>query len=405
MTAAVQIPDALASLYDDGVIEQVLRPLMSGKEAQVFLVLAGGAVRVAKIYKDAQHRSFKHRAEYTEGRKTRNSRDARALAKRSKHGRSQDESAWKSTEVDMIHRLHAGGVRVPTPYAFIDGVLVMECVVGPDGEPAPRLGDRAFSPDEARAIYGRVMREIVRMLAAGVVHGDLSEFNVLLAGDEPVIIDFPQAVDTAKNPNARRLLLRDVDNVFRFLSRHAPGEPRLPYGEEMWALHESNALAPDTRLTGRFQAARQRSSPESVLGLIRDADRDERSRRDALGMRGGPRPGPPAAPGPRPSSGATHPARPGSPQGPRAETPRYAPQPQRRDAPQHPRRDAPQHARRDAPQPPRHDAPPYGRPSSPQHPRPDAPQPQRSDAVSSPRAEGQQPDRAGDHRRRPRRRR
>lgn len=314
----MQIPDALAGLLDDGIIEEVVRPLMSGKEAQVFLVVAQGQLRVAKVYKDAQHRSFKNRAEYTEGRRTRNSRDQRAVDKRSKHGRAQDEAAWKSTEVDMIHRLHAGGVRVPTPYAFIDGVLVMECVVDAHGHPAPRLGDVSYTPEAARSVYERVMREIVRMLAAGVVHGDLSDFNVLVAGDEPVIIDFPQSVDTAKNSNARRLLLRDVDNMHRFLQRHVPRAPRLPYAEEMWELHESNALTPDTRLTGRFRpTTRRRGGGDSVFDLIRDAERDERKRRDALGLRGGPRPSAPQPSGGRPPPRPGRDARPPQPTGQR----------------------------------------------------------------------------------------
>ncbi len=292
----MQIPAALAPLVDDGLIEEVVRPLMSGKEAQIFLVVSQGELRVAKVYKDANQRSFKQRAEYTEGRKTRNSRDQRAVDKRSKYGRAQDEAAWKSTEVDMIHRLHAGGVRVPTPYAFSDGVLVMECVTDPNGNPAPRLGDLTLDPDSAEILYGRVMREVVRMLAVGVVHGDLSDFNVLVSGDEPVIIDFPQAVDTASNTNARKLLLRDVDNMHRFLNRFMPHLPRLAYAEEMWDLHENNALAADTRLTGRFRRTERRSSGESVLGLIEDANRDERKRREALGISGGPRGAPQGGP-------------------------------------------------------------------------------------------------------------
>ncbi|GAC1353609.1 MAG: hypothetical protein NVSMB47_06340 [Polyangiales bacterium] len=288
----MKIPDALAPLVDDGIIERVVRPLMSGKEAQVFLVVAQGQLRVAKVYKDSQQRSFKNRAEYTEGRKTRNSRDQRAVAKRTKHGRAQDEAAWKSTEIDMIYRLHAGGVRVPVPYAYFEGVLVMECVVDPDGDPAPRLGDVSFEPEAARVIYERVLREVVRMLAVGVVHGDLSDFNVLAAGDVPVIIDFPQSVDAASNTNARKLLIRDVDNMHRFLTRHVPRAPRLPYGEELWALHENAALTADTQLTGRYRPPQRRTSNESVLDLIQDADRDERRRRDQLGLRGGPRPVP-----------------------------------------------------------------------------------------------------------------
>lgn len=327
----MQTPDALASLVDEGIIERVLRPLMSGKEAQVFLVQAQGELRVAKVYKDAQHRSFKNRAMYTEGRKTRNSRDQRAVEKRSKHGRAQDEDAWKFTEVDMIHRLHAGGVRVPIPHAFIDGVLVMECVVDPDGNPAPRLGDVAFDAAGAQVIYDQVIREVVRMLAVGVVHGDLSDFNVLVSGSTPVIIDFPQSVDTAKNSSARQLLIRDVDNLHRFLTRHVPTARRRPFAEEMWELHEHNALTADTVLTGRYRATERRASGDSVLDLIQDADRDERKRRDALGLRGGPRP----APSP--------------PQRPQAQ-----PRPQRpQQPPQAPRPPASAADRSGAPQPPR----------------------------------------------------
>ncbi len=284
----MQTPDGLTSLLDDGIIERIVRPLMSGKEAQVYLVESRGTLCVAKVYKEAHNRSFKNRAEYTEGRRTRNSRDQRAIDKRTKHGREQDESAWRSTEVDIIRRLHAAGVRVPTPLAFMDGVLVMECVTDAEGNPAPRLSELSFDPATAQAMFDGVIREVVRMLSIGVVHGDLSEFNVLIGRDGPVIIDFPQSVDTASNTNSRRLLLRDVDNFHRFLSRFVPNARRLPLAEEMWDLHENNALTADTRLTGRFRSQQRRSSGESVLDLIQDADRDERRRRDALGLRGGP---------------------------------------------------------------------------------------------------------------------
>ena len=284
----MRIPDSLVSLHDQGIISEVLRPLMSGKEAQVYLTTMGDKLCVAKVYKDAQTRTFKHRADYTEGRKVRNSRDQRAMAKRSKHGREQEEAAWRSTEVDVIYRLQAGGVRVPIPYHFIDGVLIMELVMDANGDPAPRLGDVSFEPEEAIAIYDRLIREVVRMLCAGVVHGDLSDFNVLLGVDGPVIIDFPQSVDTAHNNNARQLLLRDVDNLHSFLTRFVPNARRLPYAEEMWDLHQNNALTPDTKLTGRYQAARQKANIGNVMGLIEDANRDERKRRDALGLRGGP---------------------------------------------------------------------------------------------------------------------
>jgi len=284
----MRVPESLVPLFDYGVLDDVVRPLLSGKEAHVYLVVSGGRYAVAKIYKDAQNRSFKHRAEYTEGRKVRNTRDQRAIANRSKHGREQDEAAWRSTEVDMIHRLHAAGVRVPVPYHFIEGVLLMELVTDAQGNPAPRLGDLSFDAESARVMYDRLVHATMQMLCAGVVHGDLSEFNVLIAADGPVVIDFPQSVDSAHNTNARKLLVRDVDNLHRFLSRHVPSAPRRPYAEEMWSLHERNLLTPETRLRGEFRVEQRRADTASILELIGDANRDERKRRDALGLRGGP---------------------------------------------------------------------------------------------------------------------
>jgi RIO kinase 1 len=282
------IPESLAGLAELGIIEEVIRPLMSGKEAQVYLVIAGGEERVAKIYKEAQDRTFKHRAEYTEGRKVRNTRDQRAIGKHTTHGRAQDEAAWRSTEVDMIYRLRSAGVRVPVPYHFIDGVLIMELITDRDGNPAPRLGELRFSAEEATAIFERLLREVVRMLCAGVVHGDLSDFNVLMAADGPVLIDFPQSVDSAHNPNARKLLLRDVDNLHSFLTRFARNQRRLPYAEEMWELYQSNGLAPETALTGRFRPADRSADTASVLALINEANQDETRRRERLGLKGGP---------------------------------------------------------------------------------------------------------------------
>ncbi len=286
----MRIPASLSTLFDCGAIDDVVRPLMSGKEAQVYLVVSGGNPAVAKVYKDAHNRTFKHRAVYTEGRKVRNSRDQRAIDNRSKHGRHQDEAAWRSTEVDMIRRLHAAGVRVPVPSHFIDGVLVMELIVDGEGNPAPRLGDVGFEPEMAIAIHERLIREVIKMLCAGVVHGDLSEFNVLLGADGPVVIDFPQSIDSAHNSNARRLLLRDVDNLHRFLTRSMPTTRRIPYAEEMWHLYEQNLLTPETRLSGTYRAPKTRNDMKTVFALIDDANRDERRRREALGLAGGPPP-------------------------------------------------------------------------------------------------------------------
>ena len=286
----MRMPDALSSLVDEGIIDEVLRPLMSGKEAQIYLVVAGGKQCVAKVYKEAQNRTFKHRADYTEGRKVRNSRDQRAIDKRSKHGRGQDEAAWRSTEVDMIYRLHAAGVRVPAPYQFIDGVLVMELVTGASGEPAPRLGEVNFSPEQAAAVHEHLLREVVRMLCAGVVHGDLSDFNVLMGAEGPVIIDLPQAVDPSKNQNARKLLLRDVDNLQRFLSRFVPSARRVPYAEEMWALYESNQLTPETVLRGHYRPSQKKADTSALLELIGEVNEDERRRRAATEPQGARRP-------------------------------------------------------------------------------------------------------------------
>ncbi|MBL4688883.1 MAG: hypothetical protein JKY37_30110 [Nannocystaceae bacterium] len=274
----MRIPPTLEPLVDMGIIQEVIRPLMSGKEAQLYVVVAGGEERVAKVYKEANQRSFKQRADYTDGRSIRNSRDRRAINKRSRHGRAQDEAAWRSAEVDVIYRLRDAGVRVPAPYNFMDGVLIMEMITDADGEPAPRLGDLTFSPEDALNVFNRVLQEVVRMLCAGVVHGDLSEFNVLMGADGPVVIDFPQAVDPASNSGARRLLLRDVDNLHRFLDR-VTDHRRPPFAQEMWALFERNELTPETQLRGQFRDNRRQADTKDVLGLIDDAARDEQRRR------------------------------------------------------------------------------------------------------------------------------
>jgi RIO kinase 1 len=281
----MRLPESLASLADYGIIDEALRPLMSGKEAQVYLVIAGGQECVAKVYKDAHNRTFKHRSTYTEGRKVRNTRDQRAMGKGSRHGRAQEEAAWRSTEVEMIYRLSDANVRVPKPHNFVDGVLVMELIKDEGGLPAPRLGDLTMlSASEATAIFEQLLAEVVRMLCAGVVHGDLSDFNVLMGADGPVIIDFPQAVDASSNQNAKKLLMRDVDNLHRFMARFVPGQAALPYAQEMWDLYQRGELRPDTRLTGRHRPSERRIDTRQVLALIGDADHDERRRRAALGL-------------------------------------------------------------------------------------------------------------------------
>lgn len=298
----MRIPSTLTSLAEEGLIEEVVRPLLSGKEAEVFLVRAGGELRVAKVYKEAQNRTFKNRAEYTEGRKTRNSRDQRAIHNRSRHGRAQDEAAWRSTEVDMMYRLRDAGVRVPTPHHFIDGVLVMEMIADAEGRPAPRLSEVQLDRDQATWVFDYLLAEVVRMLCAGIVHGDLSDFNVLMGADGPVIIDFPQSVDASSNQNARKLLLRDVGNLTRFLSRFVPNVRPRPYAEEMWDLYAASLLTPETRLTGHHRATERRANTREVLELIGEANYDERKRRDRQGIT---MKGVPAAPAPTPARHAT----------------------------------------------------------------------------------------------------
>jgi RIO kinase 1 len=357
----MRIPDRLVSLTDEGIVEDVVRPLMSGKEAQVYLVVSGGEQRVAKVYKEAHDRSFKQRAQYTEGRVVRNTRDQRAMTKRTRHGRDQDEAAWRAAEVDVIYRLRAAGVRVPTPHHFIDGVLIMELITDGEGNPAPRLGDVTFDAAGATKVFDHLLCEVVRMLCAGVVHGDLSNFNVLMGSDGPVIIDFPQAVNASSNQNARKLLLRDVDNLQRFLAEYVPGRAQPAYAQEMWNLYQRGELTPEARLTGRFRAEERQANTEAVLALISDAEQDERRRRQNLGlsMRGTAR----RVEVPVPQKGRRDqapPARRDQSGPPRRDQPaqmRREPGPAQRDAPLSLRRDQAGPAHRDASLPLRREQP------------------------------------------------
>jgi RIO kinase 1 len=280
----MRVPERLVPLLDLGEIDEVLRPLMAGKEAEVYLVRTRDVECVAKVYKDADFRSFTHRAEYIEGRRVRNSREQRAMNKGSRHGRLKTEEAWRSAEADAIYLLHAAGVRVPQPLTFIEGVLVMALVTDEDGDPAPRLVDRRFSADEATEVFHVVLREVVKMLCAGIVHADLSDFNILMGYDGPVLIDFPQAVDPAHNQNARRLLMRDVKNLTNFLARYAPQLRHTQFGPEMWDLYERNRLTPDTELTGRFKSNQKKADVGSLLEDILEMEREARERREALGL-------------------------------------------------------------------------------------------------------------------------
>ncbi len=280
----MRVPESLEPLLDYGVIQEVLRPLMSGKEAEVFLVVADGEERVAKVYKDAQQRSFQHRAAYTEGRRVRGSREQRAMARGSRHGRAKTEEAWRSAEVDAIRLLRAANVRVPEPFVFAEGVLVMELVRDAAGAPAPRMVDLSFTAQEATELFHVLLREVVKMLCAGVVHADLSDFNVLISADGPVIIDFPQAVDPARNQSAQKLLIRDVKNLTSFLGRFAPALLRTQYGPEMWDLYERSELTPDAELTGKFTPKKETTEVSGLLAEILEIEREARERREALGL-------------------------------------------------------------------------------------------------------------------------
>jgi RIO kinase 1 len=277
----MKAPKRLQSLVEEGLIDSVVRQLMSGKEAEVYVVRCGEETRCAKIYKEATQRSFRQAVDYTENRKVKNTRQARAMAKGTRFGREAAEAAWQSAEVDALHRLAAAGVRVPKPYNFWEGVLLMELVADEHGDAAPRLNDVAFSPEEARGHHATLLVEVVRMLCAGVVHGDLSEFNILLAADGPVIIDLPQAVDAAGNNHANRMLLRDVGNLRAFFGRFAPELLESQYGPEIWQLYERGVLGPDTALTGRFE---KKAGLVDMGGVMREID-DARSQEAARLLR------------------------------------------------------------------------------------------------------------------------
>lgn len=274
----MKIPQRLEPLIEDGLIDEVMRQLMSGKEATVYVVRSGDDVRCAKVYKEANKRSFRQSVDYTEGRKVKNSRQSRAMAKGSKFGRESQEAAWQSAEVDALYRLANAGVRVPEPYNFYEGVLLMELVTDIHGNAAPRLNDVEFSAEDARIHHATLLKEVVRMLCAGIVHGDLSEFNILMSSDGPVIIDLPQAVDAAGNNHASSMLERDVANLSAYFGRFAPELLTTQYGKEIWALYAHGNLTIDTVLTGRFKQNTKAVDLKSVMRVIDDVRAEEAAR-------------------------------------------------------------------------------------------------------------------------------
>ncbi|EZQ20083.1 kinase [Halopseudomonas bauzanensis] len=274
----MKIPPRIQPLVDDGLVDEVIRPLMSGKEAAVYVVRCGDAIRCAKVYKEADKRSFKQAALYQEGRKVRNSRRARAMEKGSRFGREQQESIWQNAEVDALYRLAAAGVRVPKPYGCFDGVLLMELVTDEEGMVAPRLNDVSMSAEQALEDHALVMEFVKRMLCEGLVHGDLSEFNVLVDEYGPVIIDLPQAVDAAANNNAFSMLQRDVTNMSLYYGQYAPELLSTRYAKEMWALYEEGKLTPDTPLTGQFDESDETADVDSVVAEIKATMAEEEER-------------------------------------------------------------------------------------------------------------------------------
>src|SRR6202163_2528965 len=274
----MKTPKGLQALVEDGKVDALLRQLKSGKEASVYVVACGDQIRCAKVYKDAEHRGFHKLAAYQEGRKARGSRDARAMTKRGRHGRKVQEAEWRTAEVTALYPLANAGVRVPTPYGVYDRVLLMELVVDAQGNPAPRLTDVDLSAEQARQWHAFTIAQIVRMLCAGLIHGDLSEYNVLLDANGPVIIDLPQAVNAASNNNAFSMFERDVNNMRAAFARAAPELLQTSYAQEIWRLYQAGVLAPDTPLTAGLTEQLAEAELGAVLDQIEDARREAEAR-------------------------------------------------------------------------------------------------------------------------------
>ena len=279
---AMKFPKRIQPLIDDGLVDEVISQLMSGKEATVYVVRCGSEIRCAKIYKDAKKRSFKKAVQYQEGRKGRNIRRARAMEKGSRYGRNQQEEAWQNAEVDALNRVALAGVRVPKTYGCFDGVLLMDLITDEAGQIAPRLNDVSMSAELALEDHATIMNYVMRMLCAGVVHGDLSEFNVLVDEYGPVIIDMPQAVDAAGNNNAQSMLERDVNNITAYYAQYAPELLNSQYASEIWALYEDGELHPEIELTGHFEANTEAADVDVVMQEIKAAFDEEQERLERI---------------------------------------------------------------------------------------------------------------------------
>ncbi|MEF8721129.1 serine protein kinase RIO [Candidatus Accumulibacter phosphatis] len=275
----MKTPARLLALVEEGLVDQVLGQLMSGKEATVYVVRCGDDIRCAKVYKEASQRSFRNNASYQEGRKVRNSRQARAMEKGSRFGRKMQEEVWQSAEVDALYRLAAAGVRVPQPHLCYEGVLLMDLIVDADGHPAPRLNDVELSEELALEFHALLIEQVVRMLCAGIIHGDLSEYNILVGEDGPVIIDVPQAIDAAGNSNAAEMFARDVINLRSYFSSFAPSLVGSQFGKEIWAHYESGLLTPELALTGRVVLDERLADVDAVLQQVELAIKEDEIRR------------------------------------------------------------------------------------------------------------------------------
>ena len=281
----MKTPPRLLPLVEEGLIDEVMRQLMSGKEAPVYVVRCGEDIRCAKVYKEANERSFHQAVAYQEGRRVKNSRQARAMEKGTRYGRKMAEEVWQNAEVDALYRLAAAGVRVPTPYICFEGVLLMELVTGADGNAAPRLNDVELSHEQALRFHAMLLQQVVLMLCAGVIHGDLSEYNILVDAEGPVIIDLPQAIDAAGSSVASSMLERDVDNLANFFATTAPELAGSQYGKEIWALYQAGLLTPTTPLTGRVAAPTKAPDVGAVIHEIALAREEEEERRAQIAMR------------------------------------------------------------------------------------------------------------------------
>ena len=274
----MKTPKRIEPLIQDGLIDEVIGQLMSGKEATVYVVRCGEEIRCAKVYKEANKRSFRQSVNYTDGRKVKNSRRARAMEKGTSYGRKAQEEAWQNAEVDALYRLAAAGVRVPKPYNFHEGVLLMELLIDSEGNAAPRLNDLILTPERSREYHRTLITQVVRMLCAGIIHGDLSEYNVLVDSMGPVIIDLPQAIDAAANNQALEMLLRDVENLAAYFGRFAPELRATDYGREIWSLYQSSKLHPESVLTGYFEHVENPVDMNSVMREINDTLKEEEAR-------------------------------------------------------------------------------------------------------------------------------